>query len=67
MAPFESGDIIIAVNGESVAVGDVRDRIDIGAAEGGAQVNVVRRGKEIELIVTERPRYARFTPVATLE
>ncbi|MEM8709879.1 MAG: hypothetical protein AAGG01_02920 [Planctomycetota bacterium] len=67
IAPFADGDIVVEVAGESVEVGSVNDRIDLAVAKGKARVVVVRGGEEVELTLKTRPRYARFSPVASLE
>ncbi len=62
--PWEEGDVLVEVDGESVAVGDVSDRISLALSKGPARVKVLRQGTEQVLEVPEWLSHVRFEPVA---
>ncbi|MFT6832547.1 MAG: hypothetical protein ACJAZN_002724 [Planctomycetota bacterium] len=67
IAPLEVGDVITAVNGKSVSIGSLNDRINLAVAEGKATLSLLRDEKAIEVVLEKRPDGARYDPMSTLE
>ena len=61
------GDVITEVNGVSVSVGSLSDRINLAVAEGKATLTVWREEDSVEIVLASELNGVRYDPLSTLE